>query len=153
MKVTWTDSSGSVITLSGGAGAGHAVSAIAGRVVRAADVTTSANGQVRVYPGGGQTVTLSFNVTGDGLARPDVGALGTLKLEAPDGAWALFTSARITSAQDYVAAAAVAGVSYSIISTTVPVSGGGSVGLILTDGLGRILTNGRGYILFSPSII
>jgi hypothetical protein len=139
MKVTWTDSSGSVITLSGGAGAGHAVSAIAGRVVRAADVTTSANGQVRV--------------TGDGLARPDVGALGTLKLEAPDGAWALFTSARITSAQDYVAAAAVAGVSYSIISTTVPVSGGGSVGLILTDGLGRILTNGRGYILFSPSII
>ncbi len=149
MKATLTDSAGTMYALCAGAGAGQVLEALASRIARVHTIVTSAGGRARVRPAGGQVITISMTVTGVGLSAASVGLRGGLRIEFPDGTWAAFEDVTISSSSSRPVAGEQTSVSYQIVTTSIPTTGAGILRLILTDGLGRILTDGRGYILFT----
>jgi|GEM_PF-4813742 len=151
MIITYT-TAGTDYLICAGAAAGQAVSGMKGRFTRRADVVTSASGNASVFPAGSQLITLAFDVTGDDLAVPPIGGLGKLALTAPDDAWALFTPTQIQSVRNNVIAGRFAGKSYSFLMPAEPIFGSDLRVVFFTDGLGRLLSDGTGFVLVKPFI-
>jgi len=149
----WEPEGSLAITLCAGAAEGQPMFGLAVKVSRTARGVAGAD-SMPVTLSGSQTIEVSFSTPASRSAIPTPLAdeLGSLRLVAPDGAWSLLSPAAIASRRATALAGDVLGWTYTVVASGVFSASSEYGGVLLTDGLGRILTDGAGNIMIRPFI-